>query len=354
MCRGIVNMENKSNFLLDIDLLDKTESEAFASQFNIGGQVTWIKFVLTDDQPNVNKQRVPKEEFANLIKTGHLMPIKMALGGIKESHADAVPLGVIANLKEDGNRILGIGALWNREREQDIETIRNKIKEGKLPQLSWEILFAVSSKDDETGVEELRETSLRATTIVGLPAYEGRTPVLAFASKTDDELKSYLEDEANIELVERIKKILKEEESSVDEIEKLKAEIETLKAQLSEKDTAIASLSSEIEPLKEYKEAQEKLKAEAEKFASIKKTFADAGLEKDEEFFNEKKESLMALDENALNFMVQELVAFKEASASANNSNENSIPNFPSLNSEADLNDPKKLAMALKASEKSK
>ena len=60
----------KTNHLLSNELelinegLDKGES--FAS-ITLNPFVTWMKFILTDDKPNGNKQVIPENEFDNLI-----------------------------------------------------------------------------------------------------------------------------------------------------------------------------------------------------------------------------------------------------------------------------------------------
>ena len=85
-------------------------SEAMAA-LSLNRTIKWVKFTLTDDQANANSQRIPKEEFANLIKTGLYMPIKMARGYIREGHEFSVPMGVITNLVEREHTVEGIAAL---------------------------------------------------------------------------------------------------------------------------------------------------------------------------------------------------------------------------------------------------
>jgi len=174
-----------TSLLNDIEILDEglevvPNDEAFAA-ISLNPLVTWIKFILTDDKPNGNNQRVPKTEFANLIKSGIFMPIKMAFGQISEGHGDTFPVGVITHLKEVGDQIRGIGALWSRERPEDIEYIKEEFAANRPLNLSWEIAHE-SSEKQEDGVENLKNAALRAVTLVGMPAYEGRTPILAVAS----------------------------------------------------------------------------------------------------------------------------------------------------------------------------
>jgi len=155
--------------------------EAFAA-ISLNPLVTWVKFILTDDKPNGNKQRIPQSEFANLIKSGVFMPIKMALGSINEGHDASLLIGVITHLKEAGDQVRGIGALWSKERPEDVDYIRQEFSSNRPLNLSWEIVYE-SDNLTETGITELVNTALRAVTLVGMPAYEGRTPILAVASK---------------------------------------------------------------------------------------------------------------------------------------------------------------------------
>lgn len=288
----------------------------------------WTKFILTDDQPNENKQRVPKSEFANLIKTGINAPVKMAVGKIEEDHDNAFPLGVITHLKEVDNRIEGMAALWTREREEDIKALREMYANGNLPQLSWEILYQ-DSKADENGIEDLLDDSLRAVTIVGMPAYAGRTPIFAMASKKSNS-----------------------EELTVTELEQAQARIKELEDSLAAKDGELTSkasefttLNTELEGLRQYKKTVEEEKAAVARFDSIKKKFAEAKIEKPEEYFSENKSFLLGLNDEALDFMIQEFVSFSSAIASIKPKVE--IPNIQSNDSGIET-DTKKLAEELK------
>jgi hypothetical protein len=178
-------MDNTVNFLTTEFLTEMSlglqEIEATAA-VNTNQSVAWAKFVLTDDKPNNNKQRIPQSEYDNLIATGILMPIKMAIKNPTGNHPDSRPIGVIANLKKEGDLIMGLAALWEKENPEDIQILRNMYEAGKPLQLSWEIMYATS--EDEAGVQVLRDTALRSTVIVGNPAYAGRTPIIALAEDT--------------------------------------------------------------------------------------------------------------------------------------------------------------------------
>jgi hypothetical protein len=100
-------------------IIDNEVNEMAAeASISLNPNVKWMKFILTDDDYNANGQRIPREEFANVIKTGVFMPVKMAYGRINEGHEEAFPLGTLAHLKTNGNTIEGLAALWEREREK--------------------------------------------------------------------------------------------------------------------------------------------------------------------------------------------------------------------------------------------
>jgi hypothetical protein len=405
-----------------VQLINESEAsielgEAFAA-FMLNPTVVWAKFILTDDRKNANGQRIPKEEFDNLMRSGIHMPVKMAMGEINRGHDDSKPLGVITHLKQitlpgGANAVMALAALWGEERPSDVTYIRDRFKNGEAVNVSWEILFGEKSFNKDTDSIDLRDTVLRAATIVGEPAYTGRTQFLAVAAKkwgkayieslpdssflyVDGEkrfipimdekgivdrtkLKEALEELGSLNLPTSILKekkaiVLKmierfEAGASIDEISRefnpdlkqnledtLNMNVEELQAKLAEvqaklttaleaasvKETAIAEketaltskdaeiaglqeritvLESELTPLKEFKASIDAEKEKEVKLESIKTKFKDANIEKAEEYFKDNANTLIALDETSLDFMIQELKAFaeeNEASASVN------------------------------------
>jgi hypothetical protein len=364
--------------------------EAAASVMEADAAVTWAKFTLTDDRPDLNKQRVPEEEFDNLIKTGLHKPVKMAVGEIKDGHEDAHPLGTITNLTRDGNKIVALAALWSREREDDIALIKERVKANKPVNVSWEILYRASQI--KNGIQDLLDTTLRAVTIVGMPAYAGRTQILAVAAKEkwspdyitklpdnsfmyikNDGTRyfAYRDDTGKIDpsrfpvilneigntplpqntlnSIKRqvqkmkgvisadasIKELLGEEfvtEEKTVELKELEGKVSELEAKLalasekltqkeaelavaSEKaavaETAVKTLTEEIDPLREFKLEADNAADRQAKLSAIKAKFESAKLEKPDEYFEENAEKLLGLDDNGLDFMLQEMVAFK-------------------------------------------
>lgn len=176
--------------LLSNDDVIAEYGDAMASVVGKDHVITWTKFTLTDDKPNANKQRIPIEEFDNIIKSGLYKPIKMAFGEIRDGHDGSTPIGVITNLSKIGNKIVALAALWNHERGEDIGKIKELVDSNKPVNVSWEILYENSSI--KNGISDLLDVVLRAVTIVGMPAYAGRTQLLAVAAKkwSDTYIKS--------------------------------------------------------------------------------------------------------------------------------------------------------------------
>jgi hypothetical protein len=283
-----------------------SEDDAFAS-VSLNPTLRWLKFILTDDQPNENKQRIPQEEFANLIKSGINMPIKMAEGDIANGHDDSKAIGVITHLKQVANKIEGLAALWSKERPDDVDLIINEFESGSPPQISWEIPYTEEDFDDE-GVATLRGIILRAATLVRLPAFAGRTPVIAVAAK---EIKPI---EAEAEIKEDINMSEDKLKELTDQLAQANERIVELEGQLKEKEEGFASVEEELTDLREFKAQIDKDTEEAEKLASVRAAFAEAEIEKPDEYFIENKELLLSLDEASRDFMVQEMSAFAKTS----------------------------------------
>jgi len=109
-------MNNNTLLTTNIELLD--EGEAFAS-VSLNPYYQWAKIVVTDDLPNANKMKIPKEEFPNMIRTGLFSPIKMAEKEISDGHPEAhgKPIGTIAQLLEESNKLIALAALWKKEKK---------------------------------------------------------------------------------------------------------------------------------------------------------------------------------------------------------------------------------------------
>lgn len=312
--------------------------------------ITWIKFVLTDDKPNANGDRIPKEEFDNIIRTGRFMPVKLSekvAEALELGHLGSKPVGTITHLKNNGDHIEAIAALWSRERPEDIEVIKERFKNGQPVNVSWEVLYDIEkSKKSEAGYTDLKDVTMNAATIVDLPSYMGRTPVLAFASiskeaqaKFDTILEKVTDgkelSEQEQEILAEINNILiKGEENTMDTISRedhdkivgdLQEKLDTVNSKLEESTSTIEELQplkTELEELKpkyaeleEFKNEVEEEREKKQKLASIKEKFEEASIEVTDEYLEEKEETLLGMSEAALDFFVQELVAFNKKAA---------------------------------------
>lgn len=314
----------------DVQLMleDEKLGEAVAS-ISLNPNVTWLRMVITDDKPNANNMRIPKEEFAGVIKTAVYMPLKMAVGEISKGHESTLPIGSIAHLTNEGDHIVALAALWNKERPDDIKTLKERYESGKNIDVSWELNYDVTaSKKTDDGILELKNVAMNAVTIVGLPSYMGRTGVTALASK---------EDEGESEAMDTIKredhdKIVKTFEEKVEDYKTELSEASTRIEELEVKSEELTSAKAELEEMKPKYDELETFKAEAdaakereEKLVSIRAKFAEAGIEVTDEYMDEREETLLGMEEASLDFFIQELVSFKtdeedddEAKASVN------------------------------------
>jgi hypothetical protein len=431
------NLDFVVQFIEDSELENELK-EAYSSVL-INPAVSWAKFVLTDDNPNGNGQRIPQEEFANLIQSGTFMPIKMAQGEIKDGHEKALPLGVITHIKQEGNRLIAMAALWLKERGNDISMLKQLLASNQPVNVSWEILYG--DADIEDNVMSLRDTILKAVTVVKKPAYGGRTPILAVAAKkwspayiaglpdscflvVERPLQegqkpirhfAYKDMDGNIDptrfqtiaeemvttslpqnkiktAIQKMKK-LKEmmesgasfveindefkdgtpnfiesasselpetpvEDKTLDELELLKtanaelqAKLDTanaLAAELQEKldvaNSSLAAAAEELASLKEFKAAIDEERAVAEKLSAIKSKFEEAGIAKEEGYFDTNKDSLLSMEQGALDFMIQEMVAFN-SNQPTEASKQVKIPNLQSDTKKLDV---KELGRALR------
>ena len=429
-----------ANLLDMVYLINESEvkiemGEAFASAM-INPTVVWAKFVLTDDMRNGNGQRIPKEEFANLIRSGLHMPVKMAKGEIARGHDGSEPLGSITHLKEvpmpDGSTaVVALAALWGEERPADVNYIKQRFAEQNPVDISWEILYEDASYNEDQNSIDLLGTVLRAATFVGDPAYGGRTRVLSVAAKkwskayiaelpdssflyingeeklfpiVDDEgkidrtrLKDAIAELKSSDLSEEIKnqktevvaglirrfeegasveevtslftsnpnyteeelKTLEELQAQVAELEpKLEttqAELETKAAALAEKEAELTALQEklsaneeELATLREYKASIDAEVEKQEKLETIKQKFIEAGIEKEEDYFTQNAEKFLKMDDDSLDFFVQEVAAnLATEDKTSEASKKTKVPNLTATDEE-DYTDPKVLGRMLR------
>ena len=336
-------MEEKFIFDTEVELTNSEDEEGIAeASLSLNSTHRFIKFTLTDDQPNLNKQRIPVKEFANLIRTGLFAPIKMGKGQIEQGHENALPIGVISHLKKtEDNKIVGLAAIWSKENPDEYNYIKENYDKKTPLNISWEILYKNSTTDAE-GITDLEDTMLKAAVLVGRPAYGGRTQILSVASETNTDSEGIMELK---ELEEKVSTLETELGTTKSELASTKIE---LTAKTTELDTLKADLTKVTEDTKDYSELKEfkasvlREKEENEQFDGIKTKFSEAGLIKDETYFKDNKAKLLSMTPELLDFMMQELVAFKNTSASVHET----VPNLTATTK--DKFTPKELGEALR------
>jgi len=137
------------------------------------------------------------------------------------------------------------------------------------------------------------------------------------------------------------------EEELKAKVAELEAKVAQLTEELSSKDATIQSQTEELSSLKEFKSSIEEQALKAQKFAEIKNLFKEAGVEKDETYFDSNKEKLMGLEKEAIAFMLQEMVAFSASLKNPSAESSVKIPPVPAQKSN-DLKDPVKLGKMLR------
>lgn len=299
--------ENKIIFDALIESIDGSEEdfkEATAA-LALNSAMSFAKFIFTPDTPNQNKQRIPQEEFDNVIRTGLFSPFKMAKGEISDGHKGGVPIGVVTHLKKENNCIKGLAGLWKGESEFEIKLLKEKLARGEKPQVSWEVSYRGEDISEE-GVATLRDVSVTGVMVVGRPAYAGGTPILAMAAVETPDKNTDMEENTHVTNEEYDTKILELETANT-----------VLKQALADKDVEVASVKEENTTLAEFKLNIEKEQTKNQKVASVKTKFEKAGISKDEDYFNTHSDELLGMEDSVLDFMLQEMVSFATATATA-------------------------------------
>lgn len=325
---------NLANFTANLVFAEQEAQAALASNPSL----KWAKFIFTDDKPNGNKQRIPKDEFPNILKTGIYMPIKMASGKIEDGHEYAEPLGTITHLKEEEDKVMGLAAFWTAEREDDINRLKTMADRENNPQLSWEVWYEESTIDED-GIEDLHGCVVRASTIVGRPAYQGRTPILAMSAQTTSNEDEEQKDNFTMDFELKIKELEDKLAELINQMTVREAEFATLKEtsdqEKAELQASLEAANTELAELRLFKQKIEELEAEvarldaeAARLDEIKVKFSEAGVTKDESYFEENKEKLLAMEESVLEFLIQEMATVAKAAVASLNEKNIEVPNL--------------------------
>lgn len=279
-----------------------------------------VKFILTDDQPNENKQGIEYEDFPRIMASAVNAPIKMYynrnnVGG----HAGSFTIGHISavaeHITDTGiHQILAEGVLYADEFPNEVDFLEKTFAEGNAPGVSWELRYKDSVL--KKGINWLKGAVTTAATFVRHPAYGTRTALLALASNQELD-EEHLIDEL-VALANSVSPSIDDNKGGTakvneEELAKLQKELEDLKSQLAsanaENESLKATVTSQGEVIDGYKKtavAEERLRK-----------MTDAGITLDAEKIEAKKEFLTALSEEAFAEYLSDLQAVQKASAAA-------------------------------------
>ncbi len=147
---------------------------------------TRLSLILTDFEPNRNKQAIPKTEAENILRTALNTPLKINFDGEDfHGHKNAIPIGPIVQAFADTDNgkdvIAGEAIIWNDVYGDVADHLKVAFAEGLGT--SWEIYFE-DSENDDNGVQWLHNCIFAGTCVVDTPAYgPNRTRILAIAEE---------------------------------------------------------------------------------------------------------------------------------------------------------------------------
>jgi hypothetical protein len=317
------------NLSSEYSLVEELENQAEAG-LPLNPKIKWAKFVFTDDQRNLNDQLIPQDEFPNIIKTGVNMPIKMEASNPNGEHALATPIGVITNLSKQDNKVIGLAALWKEERPDDIALLEKSYAEKNPLKLSWELSYDdTQSEVDSNGVKVLRGTTVKATTFVGRPAYDGRTNLVALASENKNKEEKQLADNTT-------------DTSTLEaQVAELTSRIKGLEEALQSKDAELGTASTELTSLRDYKATRENLDAKAELTKVRRQALKEAGFDLSDDDFNARAEKIVSMDEDTFGFYLRDMSVFAKKPESSASSSKTIVPDLSNPGSK----DPKEIIL---------
>lgn len=319
-----------------------------------------VEVILTDFEPNLNKQGVPITEKARLMQSALNMPLKIHFDGDEfHGHSGAIPLGPIIRVWEDtynGRAVIkGEAVIWTEHYKDIVDTIKSLFDIGVGT--SWEIYYA-DSEVDENGVEWLHDIVYAGTCIVDTPAYgPERTRILAIAEKLGESMAKNLEetptdqtedtpndiveevltDQSNAEdnapadnaavaedesvreeiseaqnLLFKIWEGLDQLYATTYELERQQTEanigtiaenfaglIAKIAAKIADMRSSVSSLSEEVTTLKTAEAERQAEKAKAELINTRREKLAESGVIFSEERWEERKETIFSMSDTA-------------------------------------------------------
>lgn len=213
---------------------------------------TRLSLILTDFEPNRNKQAIPRSEAENILLTALNTPLKINFDGTTYSgHKGAFPIGTIANasMSQDNGRdvIAGDAVVWNDMYPDISDHLKKAFASGIGT--SWEIYFKDSTTDDD-GVDWLQGCVFAGTCVVDVPAYgPNRTRVLAIAETLNDRATELLEKNnmANEVIADVVIAPVETPATAGDDVSTLREDLQSLMTQLSEMYSGLYTMYDETD-----------------------------------------------------------------------------------------------------------
>lgn len=177
---------------------------------------TRLSLIITDFEPNRNKQGIPKAEAENILRTALNTPLKINFDGVDfYGHQGAIPVGPIisayADIDNGRDVIAGEAIIWNDVYGEVAEHLKVAFAEGVGT--SWEIYFE-DSENDDNGIQWLKNCVFAGTCVVDTPAYgPNRTRLLAIAEELNNRAEQNTE---KINMAQTVATDTSAKEASVD------------------------------------------------------------------------------------------------------------------------------------------
>lgn len=170
---------------------------------------TKLSLILTDFEPNRNKQGVPLSEAENILFTAKNTPLKINFDGDEYyGHKGAYPIGPITEVyrsQDNGREVIAAEAVIWKDIYTDVsEHIQVAFAEGIGT--SWEIYYDEDlTSTDSNGVQWLGGCVFAGTCIVDTPAYgPNRTRLLAIAEELNKHEVNMAKAENTTEVVQNV------------------------------------------------------------------------------------------------------------------------------------------------------
>jgi hypothetical protein len=188
---------------------------------------TRLSLIITDFEPNRNKQGIPQSEAENILRFALNTPLKINFDGeFYSGHAGAKAIGPITNVymaEDNGKQVIaGDAIIWNDIHEDIADHLKAAFAEGVGT--SWEIYYE-DSNVDEQGVEWLQGCVFAGTCIVETPAYgPTRTRLLAIAEALNQESR-LMANEQTLESTDTSVTDVPAQAASVNEVDTLRTDL---------------------------------------------------------------------------------------------------------------------------------